>query len=114
MGEVVAQERPRECDLRSLSVRAINTPTLRLRTRPGGPRGSVSTIKLRKAWLNAAVDTRDALRGALQFDHISRPRPRSRLLYELLRSYTWRYADTQGADNGISPLPNTHHRQHRR
>ena len=33
---------------------------------PAGPVAFVSTIKLRKAGFNAAVDTRDALRGALQ------------------------------------------------
>jgi nucleoside-diphosphate-sugar epimerase len=33
---------------------------------PAGPAAFVSTIKLRKAGFNAAVDTRDALRGALQ------------------------------------------------
>ena len=33
---------------------------------PAGPVAFVSTIKLRKAGFNAAVDSRDALRGALQ------------------------------------------------
>jgi nucleoside-diphosphate-sugar epimerase len=33
---------------------------------PAGPVAFVSTIKLRKAGFNAAIDTRDALRGALQ------------------------------------------------
>jgi nucleoside-diphosphate-sugar epimerase len=34
---------------------------------PAGPVAFVSTIKLRKAGFNAAVDTRDAFQGALQF-----------------------------------------------
>lgn len=34
---------------------------------PAGPVAFVSTIKLRKAGFNAAVDTRDAFRDALQF-----------------------------------------------
>ncbi len=33
---------------------------------PAGPVAFVSTVKLRKAGFNAAIDTRDALRGALQ------------------------------------------------
>jgi hypothetical protein len=47
--------------------RSINMPTLRLHTEPlRAPGPFVSTLELRKAGFNAAVDTRDALRSALE------------------------------------------------
>lgn len=50
-----------------LSDRVINTPTFAFASgAPAGPVDFVSTIKLRKAGFDAAVDTRDSFCGALQ------------------------------------------------
>ena len=78
---------------------------------PAGPVAFVSTIKLRKAGFNAAVDTRDALRGALQsFIDFEAEAPEQAAVLAAPKLYPGVTPTHKGADNGISSLPNTHHR----